>query len=128
MLKAIYYQESKEADREKAEAVICELKAMKLKKAGKMIEYWVEETLTYCVFPFEHWTRIHTNNVIERLNLEIRLRTRVVGAFPDGNSAPMLVCARLRHVDGTQRGCKMYMNTKHLEAIDNAYAIALLAE
>ncbi len=34
----------------------------------------------------------------------IRRRTRVVGSFPDGNSALMLVCARLRHVAGTQWG------------------------
>ena len=61
-------------------------------------------------------TRIRTNNVIERLNREIRRRTRVVGSFPDGNSALMLVCARLRHVAGTQWGNKKYMNMKHLEA------------
>ena len=59
--------------------------------------------------------RIRTNNVIERLNREIRRRTRVVGTFPDGNSALMLVCARLRHVAGTQWGNKKYMNMKHLE-------------
>ena len=63
------------------------------------------------------WTRIRTNNVIERLNREIRRRTRVVGTFPDGNSALMLVCARLRHVAGTQWGNKKYMNMKHLENI-----------
>ena len=62
----------------------------------------IEETLTYCDFPSEHWTRIRTNNVIERLNRKIRRRTRVVRTFPDGNSALMLVCARLRHVAGTQ--------------------------
>ncbi len=62
----------------------------------------IEETLTYCGFPSEHWTRICTNNVIERLNREIRRRTRVVGCFPDGSSALMLVYARLRHVAGTQ--------------------------
>ena len=62
----------------------------------------IEETLTYCDFPSEHWTRIRTNNVIERRNREIRRRTRVVGTFPDGNSSLMLVCARLRHVTGTQ--------------------------
>ena len=71
--------------------------------------------MTYCDFPSEHWTRIRTNNVIERLNREIR-RTRVVGMFPDGNSALMLVCARLRHVAGTQWDNKKYMNMKHLEA------------
>ena len=64
----------------------------------------------------EHWTRIRTNNVIERLNREIRRRTRVVGSFPDGNSALMLLCTRLRHVAGTQWGNKKYMNMKHLEA------------
>ena len=81
----------------------------------------IEETLTYCDFPSEHWTRIRTNNVIERLNREIRRRTRVVGTFPDGNSALMLVCARLRHVAGTQWGNKKYMNMKHLEAaLDDA--------
>ena len=69
--------------------------------------------MTYCDFPSEHGTRIRTNNVIERLNREIR-RTRVVGMFPDGNSALMLVCARLRHVAGSQWGNKKYM--KHLEA------------
>ena len=75
----------------------------------------------YCDFPSEHWTRIRTNNVIERLNREIRRRTRVVGTFPDGNSALMLVCARLRHVAGTQWGNKKYMNMKHLEAaLDDA--------
>ena len=69
--------------------------------------------MTYCDFPSEHGTRIRTNNVIERLNREIR-RTRAVGIFPDGNSALMLVCARLRHVAGSQWGNKKYM--KHLEA------------
>ena len=71
--------------------------------------------MTYCDSPSEHGTRIRTNNVIERLNREIR-RTRAVGIFPDGNSALMLVCARLCHVAGSQRGNKKYMNMKHLEA------------
>ena len=76
---------------------------MKLPEAAKKVEDSVEETLTYASFPFEHWTRIRTNNVIERLNREIRRRTRVVGCFPDGNSALMLVCARLRHEENAGR-------------------------
>ena len=96
--------------------MVAELRAMKLKEAAKKVEDGIEETLTYCDFPSEHWTRIRTNNVIERLNREIRRRTRVVGTFPDGNSALMLVCARFRHVAGTQWGNKKYMNMKHLEA------------
>ena len=115
MLKAIHAQESKKASREKAMAVVAELKSMKLPEAAKKVETSIEETLTYCDFPSEHWTRIRTNNVIERLNREIRHRTRVVSCFPDGNSALMLVCARLRHVAGTQWGNKKCMNLKHLE-------------
>ena len=65
-------------------------------------------------FPREHWLKIRSNNVIERLNREIRRRTRVVGTFPDGNSALMLVCARLRHVESSAWGEKRYMSMKHL--------------
>ena len=86
-------------------------------EAVKKIEAGIEESLTYFEFPVEHWTRIRMNNVTERLPWEIRRRTRVVGAFPDGNSALMLVCARLRHVAGTQWGNKKYMNMRHLEAV-----------
>ena len=115
MLKAIHAQESKEAARKKVEAVADELRGMKLKEAAKKVCDSFEETLTYMSFPSEHWTKIRTNNVIERMNREIRRRTRVVGTFPDGNSALMLVCARLRHVAGTQWGSKKYMSMKHLE-------------
>ena len=45
-----------------------------------------------------------------------------LGAFPDGNSALMLVCAKLRHAAHTQWGNKKYMNMKHLEAaLDDAF-------
>ena len=124
MLKAIHAQESKKAAREKAKAVVVELQDLKLKEAAKKVEDGIEETLTYAEFPSEHWTRIRTNNVIERLNREIRRRTRVVGCFPDGNSALMLVCARLRHVADTQWGNKKYMNMKHLEAVLDGASIA----
>ena len=117
MLKAIHAQESKATALAKARDVVAALREMKLKEAAKKVEDGVAETLTYTAFPFEHWTRIRTNNVIERLNREIRRRTRVVGCFPDGNSALMLVCARLRHVAGSQWGNKKYMNMNHLEAV-----------
>ena len=55
---------------------VAELRAMKLKEAAKKVEDGIEETLTYCDFPSEHWTRIRTNNVIARLNREIRRSAR----------------------------------------------------
>jgi putative transposase len=114
MLKAIHAQEDKKAAKEKAAAVASKLREMKLKEAAKKIEDSIAETLTYMDFPYAHWSKLRSNNVIERLNREIRRRTRVVGTFPDGNSALMLVCARLRHVASKSWGTKRYMNMKHL--------------
>ena len=54
------------------------------------------ETLAYTGFVPKHWRRIRTNNGIERIKREIRWRTRVVGTFPNGNSALMLATARLK--------------------------------
>ena len=118
MLKAIHASECKEAAKVKASKVAEQLKEMKLHQAAKKLEDGIDETLTYMNFPMEHWTRIRTNNTIERLNREIRRRTKVVGTFPDGNSALMLVCARLRHVSGTQWGVKKYLNMQHLDRMD----------
>jgi len=114
MLKAIHAQESKEAAREKAIQVVAKLREMKLKEAADKLEKGIEETLTYMSFPIEHWTRIRTNNGLERIMLEIRRRTRVVGAFPDGRSALMLVCARLRHVSSSSWGEKRYLSMSKL--------------
>ena len=118
LLKAIHAQECKTSAKEKAKQVADKLREMKLTSAAKKVEVGIEETLTYMDFPSQHWTRIRTNNTIERLNREIKRRTRAIGAFPDGQSALMLVCARLRHVAGTQWGTKRYMNMEHLKELD----------
>jgi transposase-like protein len=118
MLKAIHSQECKEAARQKAAQVVEKLRSMKLGAAARKVEEGIEETLTYMDFPTQHWTRIRTNNAMERLNREIKRRTKAIGAFPDGQSALMLVCARLRHVAGTQWGVRCYMNMEHLSEID----------
>lgn len=115
MLKAIHAQEDKQAALEKAVAVAEKLRSMKLQKAAQKVEESIRETLTYMDFPVEHWTRIRTNNTLERLNKEIKRRTKVVGTFPDGESALMLVCARLRHVASSDWGTKRYLNMEHLK-------------
>ena len=117
MLKAIHAQEDYEAAMEKAHAVAEKLRNIKLSKAAKKVEESVHETLTYMKFPSEHWTRIRTNNTLERLNREIKRRTKVVGTFPDGESALMLVCARLRYVAGHEWGTKRYLNMSHLTSM-----------
>lgn len=110
MLKAIHSQESFDASMDKAKSVASSLENMKLKEAARCIREGVVETLTYTRFPMEHWRRIRTNNAIERLNREIRRRTRVVGTFPDGKSALMLVCARLKYVAESEWGKRRYLD------------------
>jgi transposase-like protein len=110
MLKAIHAQEDKEAAREKAKEVVRKLKNMKLDKAARIVESGCDETLSYYAYPATHWRHIRTNNPLERLNREIRRRTRVVGSFPDGHAALMLVSARLRYMAGQKWGTQRYMN------------------
>jgi transposase-like protein len=114
MLKAIHAQEDRQAAEKKAADVVAKLRGMRLAKAAKVVEEGVAETLSYMAFPREHWTRIRTNNPLERIMREIRRRTRVVGAFPDGHSALMLVAARLRHVAGTRWGTRKYLDMARL--------------
>ena len=65
-------------------------------------------------FPDIHWHKIRTNNPLERIMREIRRRTRVVGAFPDGQSCLNLAAARLRYIAGTAWSAKCYMNMRPL--------------
>jgi transposase-like protein len=89
---------------------------MKLGAAAQLVETGRDETLNSYAFPSQHWRSLRTNNPLERLMREIRRRTRAVGAFPDGNSAMILVAARLRHVAGSQWGRKRCMDMSHLTA------------
>src|SRR5271154_4066614 len=114
MLKAIHAQESRAAADQKAKAIIEDLRASKMSKAADLVEQSVHETLTYYAFPDIHWQKIRTNNPLERIMREIRRRTRVVGAFPDGQSCLNLAAARLRYIAGTAWSTKRYMNMRPL--------------
>lgn len=115
MLKAIHAQEDRDAAMEKAEAVVKKLESMRLGKAASTVREGYEQTLRYMFLPREHWRSLRTNNPLERIMKEIRRRTRVVGSFPDGRSALMLVAARLRHIAGTKWGLRRYMNMDRLK-------------
>lgn len=88
---------------------------MKLPKAAKVVEEEAIETLGCYDFPAVHWQHLRTNNPLERINREIRRRTRGWGCFPDEQSAIMLISARLRHITATKLGTTVrYMNIKPL--------------
>lgn len=115
MPRAVHAVGSREASEAKALAVAGELESMKLGEAAKVVREGHAETLTYTRFPSAHWRRIRTNNAIERLNREIRRRTRVVGTFPDGRSALMPVTARLKYVAESEWGSRRYLDVTLLD-------------
>lgn len=115
MLKDIHAQEDLQAAQNKAREVADKLESLRLPKAAETLKAGIHETFRYFHFPREHWIRIKTNNMLERVMREIRRRTRVVGNFPDGNSALMLVSARLRHIASSKWGSKKYMCIERLK-------------
>jgi len=117
MLKAIHAQEDAQSAKEKARQVAIKLRELRLARAAEIVEGGIDETLSYYSMPSEHWRSLRTNNPLERLMREIRRRTRVVGAFPDGKSALMLVAARLRHVAATKWGTKRYLQMNRLAEV-----------
>ena len=102
----------------RAETFACsnsQLRGYQTQEAARVVREGFTETLTYARFPREHWRRIRTNNAIERPDREIRRRTRVVGAFPDGRSALMLATARLKYVAESEWGSRRYLDVTLLE-------------
>lgn len=124
MLKAVHAQKSKKTAREKAKAMLEGFRSMKLKKAKQKVKDGIDETLTHCDFPNKCLPLIRINNVIKQLKRKICCRTRMVSSLPDGNSVFMLFCAWLRHLSGSQRGKKKYINMKHLDAALGETSIA----
>lgn len=124
MLKAIHAQEDLPSARAKAADVVTKLRSLKLKEAAALVEAGIDETLSYMHFPNEHWLRIRTNNPLERIMKEIRRRTRVVGSFPDGQSALMLAAARLRHIASSKWSMKKYLNMELLKEKNTTSEVA----
>ena len=122
MLKAVHAQEDKEAALAKISQIADKLSGMKLGKAAEHVRTNMAETLAYMDFPEAHWRRIRTNNPIERVLKEVKRRTKVVGAFPDGESALMLTSARLRHVAFSKWSTKKYLNMNLLKEMDSVIA------
>jgi len=77
---------------------------------AKWLEENVEEGLTVFQFPKEHWQKIRTSNGMERLNREIKRRTRVAVLFPNKESALRLVTGVLMEIDDDWATDRQYLN------------------
>lgn len=82
-------------------------------KSAPRLAAWAEtnipEGLTVFEFPSEHWRRIRTSNVLERVNKEIRRRTRVATIFPNEESCLRLVSAVLMEISEDWETGRIYL-------------------
>lgn len=99
-------------DRAKAEMYLNDAIRKYQKTASKLAE-WMEvnipEGLTVFSFPAAHWRKIRTDNQVERLNEEIRRRTKVIGVFSNEDSCLRLISAVLMEKSDAWETGKIYL-------------------
>ena len=71
--------------------VVDKLERMGFHKAADTAELFMLDVRNYRAFPKAHWKRIRTTNMVERVNAEIKRRTKVVAAFPSRESLMRLI-------------------------------------
>jgi putative transposase len=104
-------------DKTRAEELLQEA-IQKYEKSAPRLSEWLEDNLSegFSVFdfPLEHRRTIRTSNSLERINKEIRRRTRVVGVFPNEASCLRLISAILMEISEEWQIGKHYCAGKSL--------------
>lgn len=86
-------------DEIKLQQLAAELSDRDYSKAAETIERFIFDIWNYKAFPREHWKRIRTTNGVERINKELKRRSRVVGAFPSDQSLMRVVGCLLMDIN-----------------------------
>ena len=97
-LRSVFAQQSKEAVLEQWDQVSAML-AAKFPRAAELMAKASEDVLAFRHFPSQHWKKVWSTNLLERVNEEIKRRTRVVGIFPNDAAIERLVGAVLLEQD-----------------------------
>jgi putative transposase len=92
LIRTIFVQADDKAVRAQLDEVADRLEP-RFPDVAEMLTDAKEDVLAFASFPRAHWTKIWSTNSIERLNAEIKRRTRVVGIFPNDDSALRLISA-----------------------------------
>lgn len=80
-MKAVFVQRDEKSAKAKAADLVRQFQT-RFAKAMEIFEAGIDDVLSYLHYPQSHRVRISSTNPLERLNLEIRRRTRVIGIFP----------------------------------------------
>ncbi len=91
-------------------------------KAADTVELFMFDVGNYRDFPKAHWKRIRTTNMVERVNAEIKRRTKVVAAFPSGESLLRLIGSIL--IDMNENWIADYRYLNMAEFLDKSYSDA----
>jgi len=92
-----------------------ELDRMGYIKAADTIERYMFDVGNYRAFPPSHWKRIRTTNMVERINVEIKRRSKVVGAFPSHDSVIRLIGSILMNINEEWITGNRYLNMSEFE-------------
>jgi len=97
LVRTIFAQPDQESARRQLEQVCAQLEG-RVPQAAAFLREVAEDVLTYMEFPREHWTQIHSTNLVERVNRELARRCDVVGIFPTPQAVLRLVGAVLEEI------------------------------
>lgn len=115
-LKEIWLAPDIETAKKRADS-LCEQYEKRYPSAINILENGLEESLTFYSFPQLDSRKISSSNMIERLNREIRRRTKVVGIFPNPQSYCRLVTTYLMDYSEEWSAGRSYMNPEAIQAI-----------
>ena len=98
LIRTVFAQPDAETARTQLRAVVDQL-APYAPAVAERLQAMEDDVLAYTAFPTAHWSKIWSNNPIERLNRELKRRTDVVGIFPNKESVIRLVGALLVEIN-----------------------------
>lgn len=118
-VRTIFTQPNREASGQQLHEVV---KALEVRwpKAARVLTDAEDDILAYMVFPPDHWTRLYSTNLLERLNREVKRRTDIVGIFPDQDSVLRLVGSVLIEIDDEWQIERRYFSQDSMRKLKEA--------
>lgn len=122
LIRTIFVQPDAKGAHLQLRLVVDQLRPIAPEVANKL-EAMEHDLLAYATFPPAHWSKIWSNNPIERLNRELKRRTDVVGIFPNAESVILLVGALLVEVNDEMLSAeRRYIAAGSMAALDDGLA------